>query len=294
MELKHYRLIKTIAEEGSLANSSEKLFLTQSALSHQLRELEERLGFKVFFRTRNHWTLSEQGQELYKVALKLFETIEEGFGQIRSLNEGSKGQVRLGAECTSFYQGLPAFIQKMGILYPDIEVDIILEATYQPIPKLLSGEIDIALVTTKPSGKNIESVLLCEDEIHCLMHPEHPLAEVSWLEAGHFTDLHVIIHSFPLESVPLFDLLLKPKQINPRKISAIPFTSVAVEMVRANMGVLSFPKWIFDAFRHTEDLCRKRIGVNGLLRNQYLAYRKTDVGKSYIRDFIANFQESFG
>jgi LysR family transcriptional regulator for metE and metH len=75
MELKHFRLIKTIAEEGSLANSSEKLFLTQSALSHQLREMEERLGFKVFFRSRNKWKLSEQGQELYLSAYSISMTL---------------------------------------------------------------------------------------------------------------------------------------------------------------------------------------------------------------------------
>ena len=79
MELKHYRLIKTIVEEGSIANSSEKLFLTQSALSHQLREMERHLGFKVFFRTRNKWELTKQGVELYKLANDLFKTIDKGF-----------------------------------------------------------------------------------------------------------------------------------------------------------------------------------------------------------------------
>ncbi|MEL7123304.1 MAG: LysR family transcriptional regulator, partial [Bacteroidota bacterium] len=58
MEIKYFRLIKTIEEEGSIANSANKLFLTQSALSHQLRELETRLGFKVFYRKRNKWELT--------------------------------------------------------------------------------------------------------------------------------------------------------------------------------------------------------------------------------------------
>ena len=95
MELKYFRLIKTITEEGSIANSTERLFLTQSALSHQLRELEERLGFKVFHRTRNKWKLTEEGSELYKLANKLFNSIDEGFTAIKHIKEGSKGSIKL-------------------------------------------------------------------------------------------------------------------------------------------------------------------------------------------------------
>ena len=110
MELKYFRLIKTIAEEGNIANSSERLFLTQSALSHQLREMEERLGFKVFHRTRNKWQLTHEGTELYKLANHLLDAIEEGFSNIKQIKEGARGTIKLNAECHSFFRGLPASI----------------------------------------------------------------------------------------------------------------------------------------------------------------------------------------
>tara|TARA_B110001452_G_scaffold265390_1_gene269937 strand:+ start:1029 stop:1496 length:468 start_codon:yes stop_codon:yes gene_type:complete len=155
MEIKYFRLIKTIAEEGSIANSAEKLFLTQSALSHQLRELEERLGFKVFLRTRNKCKLTDEGIELYKLGNTILESIEKGFQNIEHLRTGSVGTIKVSTECYSFYQGLFAFIQKMGLLYPDINVDLILEATHQPIPKILSNEIDIAIITSKPENETL-------------------------------------------------------------------------------------------------------------------------------------------
>src|SRR5690606_4249250 len=126
MELKYFRLIKTIAEEGNIANSSGQLFLTQSALSHQLRELEERLGFKVFHRSRNKWKLTEEGKELHKTANSVLEAIELGFANIQALKDGSEGTIRISTECYSFYQGLPGFTQKMAVLYPEITVDLIL------------------------------------------------------------------------------------------------------------------------------------------------------------------------
>src|SRR5690606_34024154 len=157
MEIKYFRLIKAIEEEGSIANSADKLFLTQSALSHQLRELEERLGFKVFHRKRNKWQLTEEGTELYRLGNSIFDSIEKGFRNIEKLRTGSVGTIKVSTECYSFYQGLSVFIQKMGLLYPDIAVDLILEATHQPISKILSNEIDIAVVTQKPVNEALLS-----------------------------------------------------------------------------------------------------------------------------------------
>jgi len=181
MEIKFFRLVKTIAEEGSIANSSEKLFLTQSALSHQLKELETQLGFKVFRRTRNKWALTEEGNGLYKIACEVINSIEKGFDTIKQIQKGSVGTIKVSTACYSFYQGLPSFIQKMGILYPEIHVDLILEATHQPIPKILSNEIDIAIVTSKPVHETLSSTAIYEDEIFVLCHKENPLSNLDYL-----------------------------------------------------------------------------------------------------------------
>ena len=186
MELKYFRLIKTIAEEGSIANSSERLFLTQSALSHQLRELEERLGFKVFERTRNKWELTQEGTELYKLANKLFSSIDESFNTIRHIKEGSKGSIKLSAECQSFFHSIPSFILKMGILYPEINIDVTLGATHQTIAQVMSNDIDIAIVTSKPSSAELSCISVFEDEIFALMHKENTLNHLEYLDASHF------------------------------------------------------------------------------------------------------------
>lgn len=293
MDIKYFRLIKTIAEEGNMVNSSERLFLTQSALSHQLKDLEERLGFKVFHRTRNKWNLTEEGHELYKLANEVLESIERGFDQIQQIRSGSSGTIKISTECYSFYQGLSAFIQKMGVLYPEINVDLILEATHQPIAKILSNEIDIAVVTTKPSSDSLTSIELFEDEIFALMHIEHPHSLLDYLEASQFADVHLIIHSFPLETVSVYERLLKPNHITPAKISAIPLTEVAIEMVHANMGITCMPKWALKSFNIPEDLVFKRIGKHGLKRSHFLVVKQEDKVKKYIQDFISNFEEEF-
>ncbi|WP_420322569.1 LysR family transcriptional regulator [Flagellimonas sp.] len=293
MELKYFRLIITIAEEGNLANSSERLFLTQSALSHQLRELEERLGFKVFHRTRNKWELTQEGAELYKLGTNLFSSIDEGFRAIRHIKEGSKGAIKLSAECQSFFHSIPSFIQKMGILYPEIDIDITLGATHQTISQVLSNEIDIAIVTSRPESDELSSIPVFEDEIFTVMHNEHPLNELEYLDAAHFVNVHLLINSFPLEGVAVYEHFLKPNKIHPKKISAIPFTETTLSMIGANMGVMCAPKWQLTSFKLSKDLVFKRIGKNGLKRTHYLVVKKERQNKKYILDFISNFEDFF-
>ena len=293
MELKYFRLIKTIVEEGSLANSSERLFLTQSALSHQLRELENRLGFKVFNRTRNKWELTQEGSELYKLANNLFSTIDKSFATIKHMKEGSKGSIKLSAECQSFFHSIPSFIQKMGILYPEIDINVTLGITHQTISQVLSGEIDIAIVTSNPASEKLESIKVFEDEIFAVMHKENRLNDLDYLEASNFSDMHLLINSFPLESVAVYEQFLKPNKIHPTKISAIPFTEITLSMIEANMGIMCAPKWQLKSFIISENIVFKRLGKNGLKRNHYLVVKAINRNKKYIHDFISSFEDYF-
>ncbi|MBP2618466.1 LysR family transcriptional regulator [Chryseobacterium jejuense] len=294
MEIKFLKLIKTIAEEGSIAGSSEKLFLTQSALSHQLKDLEIQLGFKVFYRARNKWELTEEGSVLYKTACTVIDSIGSGLNAIQQIRAGAAGTIKISTECYSFYQGLPLFIQKMKVLYPEIEVDLVLEATHKPVVKVMSNEIDIAVVTSKPSGnEDLVSIEIFEDEIFAFIHQENPLNNSEYLLADDFKDAHLIIHSFPLKTVSVYEEFLNPNGILPEKISAVPLTEVALEMVLANMGITCMPKWALKSFRLSDELKFKKIGSNGLKRKHYLVVRKSDMRKKYINDFLLNFKEYF-
>lgn len=289
MELKYFRLIKTIAEEGSIANSSEKLFLTQSAISHQLKDLENQLGFKVFYRKRNQWELTEEGTALYKLGNTIITTIDDGFKNIKKIQNGSVGTIRVSTECYSFYQGLPSFIQKMAVLYPKINVDLTLEATHKPVEKVLSNELDIAIVTSEPESKLLKSIPFFNDEIFAIIHQQNVLNKLEFIDAKSLAAAHLIIHSYPLETVSVYEQFLKPNKAAPFKISAVPLTEVALEMVEANFGILCMPKWTLKSFKLSKDVVFKKLGKQGLKRQHYLVIRKEDESKKYINDFITNF-----
>ncbi|BDD06357.1 LysR family transcriptional regulator [Aureibacter tunicatorum] len=293
MEIKYLKLIKFITEEGSIAESAQKLFLTPSALSHQLKEVEKMLGYKVFFRSRNNWTLSPEGEELYKMACDIVESLEKGFKSIKKLQAGSSGNISISTECYSLYQGLPSFLQQMKLLYPDININLNIEATHKPIEKLLSKEIDIALVSTKNDNDSLKYIKICSEEIFAILHKEHASSQCEYLSADHFASIHLIIHSYPLETVFIHEHFLKPNNIAPSKISAIPLTELALEMVQANMGVFCLPKSSLRSLNYSQDLILKKIGPNGLHKKQYIAIRKEDSDKKYFHDFTFSFKDHF-
>ena len=293
MELKYLRLIKTIAEEGNISNSANRLFLTQSALSHQLKDIESRLGFKVFLRSRNKWKLTEEGLALYQIAKNVLTEIEQGMDKINEIRSGARGVVRVSTECYSFYHGLPSFLQKMQILYPHVEVRLMVEATHQPVTKLESGDLDIAITTSKENGERLKFIPIFKDEIFAIAHREHPTSDKKYLEANDFKDIHFIIHSYPLDTVSVYRLFLKPAKVMPQKITAIPLTEIALEMVHANMGIMCMPEWALASFTIPNTLTKRPIGKKGLKRTHYAAVKTEDLNKKYIRDFVQNLTEAY-
>jgi len=293
MEFKYFRLIKTIAEEGNISNSATRLFLTQSALSHQLKDIEDRMGFKVFLRKRNQWKLTEEGKELYQLANTVLAEIDKGLTNIQKIKEGSKGTIRISTECYSFYQGLPKFIQKMSLLYPEILINLDVEATHRPVSKVLSKELDMAIVTSKPVNDALVSVEIMEDEIFAILHKENVLNQKDYLVATDFSQAHLIIHSFPLETVSVYEHFLKIHYVEPLKITAIPLTEVALELVNANMGMMCMPSWTLKPFKLPKDLVFKKLGKQGLKRKHYLTFHQENADKKYYQDFIQNLEEEF-
>ena len=291
MEIRHLRLIKTIADEKGITKSLDKLFLTQSAVSHQLKDIEERLGVKIFYRTKNQWALTEEGKILYQTANTVLSEIDKANEQINELRLGHAGIIRISTECYTNYHWLPSFMVKMKMLYPKIEVKIVMEATHKPLQKLLNSELDIGITSDPLDDKSIKYIELFKDEVMAVVPSEHPLAAKKYLTADDFASQPLIIHSYPLETVTVHQHFLKESKTQPREIIAIPLTEVALEMVKAGMGIMTMPKWALKPFAASSELKLVPIGTKGLIRTHYVAIRHEDSGKKHLKDFIENLKE---
>ncbi len=291
MDVRHLKLIKTIADEKGINRSLDKLFLTQSAVSHQLKDIEERIGVKIFYRTKNQWILTDEGKILYDTATRVLAEIELANTKLNDLRMGHVGDIRISTECYTSYHWLPAFMVKMKLLYPRLNVKIVMEATHKPLQKLLNNDLDVGITSDPLNDKSIRYIELFKDEVMAVVPAGHALSGKKYLQAEDFANEVLIIHSYPLETVTVYQHFLKEQKVQPKEIIAIPLTEVALEMVKAGMGIMTMPVWALKPFAASDAVSLVRIGAKGLIRTHYAAIRHEDSHKKHILEFIDNLKQ---
>ncbi len=290
MEIRHLRLIKAIVEEGSITKAIDTLHLTQSALSHQLKEAENQLGTKIFLRMNKKMVLTKVGEKLYEIATEILDKLSKTELEIKQMVFGEFGEIRISTECFSGYHWLPPVLKQFHHLYPNVALKIITEGTHYPLQNLLDDRIDIGIVSDQIKEDRIKYLELFQDEIMMVVAENHAWATKKYVVAEDFTNEHLIIHSLPMETVTIHQLVLAPAKITPKKITALPLTEASLEMVKADMGVMSMAKWALQPYLKNNPIKAIKIGKNGLKRKHFIAIRTNKEYPDYFNHFIAFLQ----
>lgn len=286
MEIRHLKLVEAVAEEGSLTKAVDRLFLTQSALSHQLKEIENHLGAPVFHRVNKKLVLTGVGKIILRTAKKILKEIEESELQVKSLVNGESGNIRLSTECYTCYHWLPPLLKEFHREFPNIDVNIFPEYTYNPIRELLKGKIDLAITSEAVEDSNIIYKELFRDEQVVLVSRDHPWAEKLFVMPEDFKTENLLVYNMPLNDSSFYHLFLEPEGVKPRKTTAIQLTEATIEMVKAGMGVKVMARWAVTPYFDPAKLATVKIGPKGLSRTWYVAMLKKDITPSYFDFFI--------
>jgi len=291
MEIRHLKLIKAIVEEGSITKAIDKLHLTQSALSHQLKEAEYQLGTPIFLRTNKKLVLTKAGEKIYELANEILNKLTETESQIKKMVFGEHGEIRISTECFSSYHWLPSVLKQFHLLYPNVELKIVTEATHIPLQKLLENTIDIAIVSDTIKDHHIKYTELFQDEVVVVISENHPWADKKYVVAEDFVTEHLIIHSLPMETVTIHQYFLAPAKVSPKKITPLPLTEASLEMVKADMGIMSMAKWALQPHIKNNSIKAVKVGKNGLKRKHFIATRANETYPDYFQHFI-NFLQN--
>ncbi len=291
MEIRHLKLIKAIVEEGSITKAIDKLHLTQSALSHQLKEAEYQLGTPIFLRTNKKLVLTKAGEKIYELANEILNKLTETESQIKQMVFGEYGEIRISTECFSSYHWLPSVLKQFHLLYPNVELKIVTEATHIPLQKLLENTIDIAIVSDTIKDHHIKYTELFQDEVVVVISENHPWADKKYVVAEDFVNEHLIIHSLPMETVTIYQYFLAPAKVSPKKITPLPLTEASLEMVKADMGIMSMAKWALQPHIKNNPIKAVKVGKNGLKRKHFIATRANETYPDYFQHFI-NFLQN--
>jgi len=242
LEIRHLKLLIAVAEAGSVTEAGKRLHLTQSALSHQLRDAEEKLGAPLFLRLGKKMVLTPAGEKLLACARRVLEELDRTEAQIDGLNGDARGVIRLTTECYTCYHWLPPLLKKFHNKFRNVEVSIDAEATRRPSDALLAGRLDVAIMCTPPRNRTLRLTPMFEDELVVVMAPNHRLAGQSFVHPREFSGETVLCYP-PREESTLINNVIRPAGVEPERIIEVPLTEAILEMVSAGTGIGLMARW---------------------------------------------------
>ncbi|MBS1807079.1 MAG: LysR family transcriptional regulator [Acidobacteria bacterium] len=285
LDVRHLKLIIAVTEEKSVTKAGERLHLTQSALSHQLRDLEARLGTPLFLRLNKRMVLTQAGERLLQSARQILNELRRAEDDLKQIVDGNRGSLRLSTECYTCYHWLPEMLREFGNKHPQVDVRIVVETTHQPFPALLNGKLDLAIVTTQHHDKRICYKPLFKDELVAILPPDHPLTARPYLRARDFADQHLILYVPPKDS-DLYQLVLLPAGVAPAKLSVMQLTEAIIEMVKAGLGMSVLARWAVQEQLEAGTLVARPVTKKGLQRQWSAAFLRNDFMPAYVNDFV--------
>ena len=242
LELRHLKLVLAIAETGNMTRAGSRLHLTQSALSHQLRDAEESLGALLFTRMPRRMVLTAAGERLLRAARMVLTELGEAAQEIGRGVLGGRHVLRIATQCYTVYHWLPSRVRQYEKQFPGAEVQVVAEATPHPYASLLEGKLDLAIINTPVRDRLIRYAPLFLDEFVAIVAPQHRVASQRFVELRDFADETLFIYP-PREESCFLTQILAPAGVTPRNVQQIQLTEAMIELVKGGMGVAVLARW---------------------------------------------------
>jgi LysR family transcriptional regulator, regulator for metE and metH len=285
LEIRHLRLVAAVADCGSLTRAGDRLHLTQSALSHQLRDIESRLGAALFLRVGKRLVLTPAGERLLASAREVLARLHQTEHDIREMGRDHAGVLRLTTECYTCYHWLPPLLTKYRRKFPRVEVRIDVDATRQPVETLLAGKVDVALMSTPVRDRRLTATPIFDDELIVIAATTHPFAKKTHVKVADMHGETLLLYP-PKEDSLVLNQVLLPAGAVPGRIDEIQLTEAIIELVKAGLGVSVIARWAVEPIVKSGALVARPLTARGLHR-RWSAVMPKDLAKTdFVREFI--------
>jgi LysR family transcriptional regulator for metE and metH len=243
LDSRHLRLVAEVARTQSVTRAADRLHVTQSAVSHQLREIEARLGTPLFHRSGRRMVPTPAGAHLVQSAARVLDEIERAESAIGQLARHDAGQFRVCTQCHTGYHWLPPLLQAVRRRFPKVDVRIAPEHTDHAIGALLDGKLDLAILNGDPKDPRLRLCPLFQDEHAVIVAPDHPFAARAFVTPQQLSRERLFLYSRSLDDALIIQTVLRPARLEPEDVTLIRLTEAILEMVKAGLGVSVLPTW---------------------------------------------------
>jgi LysR family transcriptional regulator, regulator for metE and metH len=247
INIQHLKVIRAIEMEGTMTRAAASLHVTQSALSHCLRELEKNIGMRVFDRRNKKLWVTEAGRKMLAGSEVIMAELNKLENEMTSLKVGESGTIRISTECYTTYTWLPKIIRGFKKKHPKVQVKIVAEATRRPLQYLKEGKLDIGIINNRHEKYPFFDYFpLFKDELVVVLNKENPLAGRKGIYAKDLKEQVIIVYDTDDKENDLLQYVLNPNNIQPADIIKIQLTEAIIEMVKSNLGISVMAKWLIE------------------------------------------------
>ena len=286
IEFRHLKTIRAIHQTGGLARAAETMNITQSALSHQVKGLEDQVGVELFVRRSKPLKLSAAGHKLLKLAEKILPEVEAAEEEFRSLRSGRSGRLHIAIECHACFEWLFPVLEEFRKAWPDVDVDIRPGLAFDAIPALQREEVDLVVSSDPEDLDDVTFVPLFDYEPVFVASSAHALAQRAFVEAEDFRDEMLITYPVERTRLDVFSQLLIPAKVEPRGVRQVELTAVILLLVASNRGVAVLPDWVVREVRYNSDYVTRPLTEKGVTRRLYAATRADDADKPFMAHLL--------
>ena len=259
-------MVAAVAASGSVTRAASAVHLTQSAVSHQLRDIEERLGTELFLRVGKRMVPTAAGERVLTTARRVLDDIAAAEDDVRRLGTNTSGVLRLCAQCNTGYHWLPPLIEAFRRKCPAIDVVIAVECTMRPLEALLDGRLDLAIITEDVRNRRLRVRPLFDDEHAAIVAPDHPFASRAFVRPEDFVHERLLLYSGSTEDSFTIKRILRPAGVEPERISFVMLTEAILAMVKARLGISVMQTWAVEPAIRAGDVRAIPITPTGIRR----------------------------
>ncbi|MCG7906810.1 MAG: LysR family transcriptional regulator [Candidatus Thiodiazotropha taylori] len=287
LELTHLRIVAALQQHGTLTKAANALCLSQSALSHQIRYLEQKLGVEIWVKEGRRLRLTRAGNLLLETAEKVLPLLQQSQRTLKAYADGQTGVLRLGVECYPCYEWLTGVTAAYLKSNPQVDVDIFQRFRFSGFEGVLNFHIDMLITPDRVDHPGLSYQPLFEYELMLLVPESHPLAEKDWVSPQQLASEVLITFPVAEERLDVLNSFLWPAGVRPQQHKQIESIEIMLQLVSLSRGVTVIPDWLIERACQALPLKSLRLGRQGMQRKLYAAYRTEDQQLSYQQAFIS-------
>ncbi|VDS08548.1 HTH-type transcriptional regulator CynR [Paracoccus haematequi] len=282
LELRHLRTVRAIHEQGGLARAAEVLNITQSALSHQVKALEEQAGVDLFVRRAKPMRLSPAGMRLLRLAEQVLPLVAATEAEFKGVEAGRIGRLHIAMECHACFDWLLPVLDIFRRTWPEVDLDIRQRLAFGALPALARQEVDLVISSDPEEMAGIVFQPLFDYSPTLVVPADHPLVAKGYADPADLAGETLITYPMHRARLDVFSQFLTPAGVEPARQRTVELTAVSLMLVASGRGVAVMPDWVLRRESANAEIALLPLTQGGIIRRLYAAVRAEDLAQPYM------------